>query len=328
MSNYPAWKKREIKNKWRNFLAIFITITLLFAILNGLVKSFSFKNYLSGSRWHDKSSFVAALGTSPPSVFIYQPEPKRMTVLLLPKEAYFATGASNEPLKRMSQVVTDRAGEDFTRMLTLAFGAYIENFAFFKEELIADQEDFQKLFANFASIATPVDLLSGNIDGNIEETNITRIDLIRLWWQLKGLSSQKLEIVDLAPFSEEIVLESKQKVLGVDEQSLHLKISKYLENSQLTEKSFKIEIENSSSLPLAGDLAAQFVTSVGLNVVEVNPPSGVVYDTKIVAQDQKDYVVRYLAKIFKCDIVGASKEANSDEIKIVLGRDFASRYFQ
>lgn len=335
MTNYPAWKKRDFREKWRNFLAVFITIVLFFAILNGLVKTFSLKKYLGQIKWDGRSSFVAGLGTWPPSVLVYRKDSPKIAILKLSRDSYFATGKTSEPLVRLGDVVNNKLSDDFTRILSIAFGTRVENYIFFEDQIFVTEESIQNLFKNFSSIRTPFEILGQGLDGNIEETNITRIDQIRLWWQLKGLSIEKLEINDLSGLAEEIVFANDQKVLGADEASLHLRITKYLENSKFLEKNYKVGIHNASGFPAAGELAAEFATSVGLNVVKVETTSGSEDKTRIVTDNREDFAAGYLANIFNCDIVGSpfgvsgeSIEAGSDEIVVIIGRDFASEYFR
>jgi len=335
MTRYPAlrqslgqvWKKREDKRKWKDILAIFIAVVLIFAIFNGFAKSFSIKKYLSKSNWDSKFSFVTILATKPPSVFVFQTDPQKIVSLKLDSERYLVTGNQNQPLVKFSTLLAEKSGEELSKVLSLAFSADIKNYAFFTEEQVLNKENLQTMFKKFASPVTPFLILTGRIDKNIAKTNITRIDMIKLWWQLKSLGINKLEMVDLSDLKEEVVTADNQKVLGIDQTSLHFQISKYLENPDIANKDFKVIIQNASGTGDTTSLASDFATSVGFDISKVEISENISDKTNIVTKKADLYPVRYLARVFNCDIVGSQNVPENTAI-IVLGRDFAANYFQ
>ena len=327
MTRYPAWKKREDKRKWKDILAIFIAVVLIFAIFNGFAKSFSIKKYLSKSNWDSKFSFVSFLGTEQPSIFVFQTDPKRMVFLKLDSDRYLATGSHDLPLVKFSNLIAEKSGEKLSRVVSLAFGADIENYVFLTKEQVLNKENLQTMFKKFASPATPFLILTGRTYENIENTNVTRIDMFKLWWQLKSLGMDKLELVDLSDLKEEIVTADNQKVLGIDQTSLHFQISKYLENPDIANKDFKVIIQNASGLGDTTSLASDFVTSVGFDISKVEISEDLSDKTKIITKKADLYPVRYLERVFNCDIVGSQNIAENTAI-VVLGRDFAANYFR
>jgi len=337
MTRYPVsrhstrhgWEKREVQKKWRSLLAVFITVVLFLAVANGLIKSFSLKKNLGSSSWSGKSSFVIALAADPASVFIFQKDSKRMVLLTLNNENYLPTGNQDQPIAKTSSIVEEKDGRRLERVLSLAFRSNIENYLIFKTSQKIDRETAQKLFKNFASLTTPLTLLIGGQDKIIMSTNITRIDLFRLWWQIKGFSVNSLDLVDLGQATEELIQKNNQKVLVVDEVFLHREISKYLEDLDLRKENLKVEIDNASDYSTAASLASDFVTSVGGSVISVETSDVKVDKTYILTSQNKKYTSRYLAKIFKCDIKSTPEskdEDTQDKIRVVLGQDFAARY--
>jgi len=328
MTNYPAWKKRQVQAKGRSLLALFITLTLILALFNGLIKSFSLGKYFGKSRWDSKSSFVTALSTTPISLVIVQKDPKRIIFLTLDEETYLTTGDPNEPIVKVSSIVDKDKGAQLSKILTFAFRANIENFVTFNKEQKIDKEKAKKWFKDYASITTPFSILTGNLNREVKNTNITRIDLLKLWWQVKGFSINNLDLVDLRQFREEMLSWNNQKVLGVDDVVLKQLIAKYLENLKVREENFKIKISNSSEIAGAGRLAADFVSSVGGNVVEINTSPGTLDKTFLETKDKSSYTARYLANIFNCGINGAPGKGEGADITLVIGQDFILKYFE
>ena len=307
-------------------MAVFILIVLVFAIANGIVKSFSLKNFFDKSAWDGKSPFVSTLETSPPSIFVFQKDPKRLAVFKLDENAYLVT-VQKEGLQKTGDIFEKENGEQVARVLSLNFGTDIENFVLFSSKVTAEKQSFDNLFKTFASFVTPFKIIGGAYGSGIENTNITRIDLLKLWWQLKGVSAEKLELVELSPFKEEIIARDNKKVLGVEEESIRLKISKYLENRYLDQEKANVEIVNGSKVPGALQLAADFASSAGFSVIEAEETSQISEKTQIVAKDRNSYNASYFASIFDCDIVSEQNGQGAD-ITVVIGRDFASNYFE
>lgn len=327
MTRYPSWKKHALRRDGKNILAVFILIVLVFAITNGIAKSFSLKKYFSKSEWDSKSPFVSIFSTSPPSIFIFNKDSKRLAFFKLDENAYFATGGKDR-LKRTAQIFLDEDGDKITRVTSLNLGIDVEKYVTMKEKVPAEMESIKNLFTNFASFTAPIKIIGGLYDKKIEDTNITRIDLLKLWWQLKGVSVDKLELVELAGYREEIITDDNTKVLGVEEESIRLLMSKYLENRYLEQEKVNVEIVNGSKIPDALQLAADFAASSGFNVTGVEQSSELSEVTRIITRDKNSYSVSYLASIFDCDIVFQPDEAGESDIIVVIGRDFASNYFE
>lgn len=334
MTDYPAvrrgtssWKKHENKRKWQSFLAVFITLLLTFAILNGFLKGFSLKKYVSNGKWNGNSSFVTLISTSPPSVLVYQKDQERLAVFGLSEETYLANGREGKPLVKVGELASSRSWEDFARVSSIAFGASINNFIDVKGDEELTGENVAKFVKNFASPLTPVLILLGQSVPNFENTNIVRIDLIRLWWQLKDISIDRIEIADLSLAHEEILGAGRLKVLGVDEASMHTKISPYLENRGLSEQA-TVEVKNSSGNSAAGELARDFVDSIGFEIASFETSSEIAQETKI-ESTHKNEATNYLKNVFEGELIDGPKlPDDSGKITIVVGRDFALRYFQ
>ena len=148
MTKYPAWQRRQFQKQWGNILAIFISIALIFAILNGLIKTFSLKKYLGESKWDSKSSFVMALGTNPAAVVVYQTEPKRIVIFKLGEDKYYFTGKQQNPLQKLSKAVNENNGQELTKILSLAFRADIKYYLFLKNNDSLNKENINQMFKN------------------------------------------------------------------------------------------------------------------------------------------------------------------------------------
>jgi hypothetical protein len=302
-----AWKKQQTRSKWKNIIAILIWVTLMFAIVNGLAKGFSIKSDISGSKWDSKSSIPIAINTRDPTLFIYQPQLKNLAVFTISGDTLYETGDYSNPLKALSTVV-ENSGEDLVKTI--------------------NNDSAEKMFFNFASILTPVKLITTGWGENFEKTNITRIDAFKLWWQVKGLSVNNIVYADLSKYQEEIITGDNNKVLGADTASLNKIASKYFENLKVLEENISVKIGNASGQNSAATLAASFIASEGGSVVSVEKTENTRAQTLIVTDDVNSYTAKHLVKIFDCDINEAKTSDNNGEITLIIGTDFTSRYYE
>lgn len=329
MTRYTVHKKRESGNKSKTVFAVLIVVVLVFTILVGLVKSISLPSTALEPKlkWDSKSSFAVALDTIPPSVFVYQREPKRITFLALDPKMYFVTGNPKTPIVQIGGAVSGENGFEIARVMSLSFGAPITNYITFNKQENLDNKGAQKMFGDFASLGTPLVVMTRGRPGFVKSTNITRLDAFRLWWQIKGLSVASANVSDLSHLSEEVVTGNGHKVLGADTTSLNRKIHEFLENSNFVKEGFNISILNESGNRYATTVASDFIQAVGGNVVG-EKEGGTRDNSQIITRNKGAYIPSYLAKMFGCDITEAQNSGSDNGITVVLGRDFASKYFK
>lgn len=326
------WRREKAERQGKSLLALVVVVILVFAAANGLLKSISFKNSIQNSKWDGKAPFVSALGSSPASLFIYNPDTKNIVFAKFSDDLYFASGESEEPLTKLGEVIKSREGDKFSKVLSLNIGSKIENYILPKEGMKIDEVGTQEFFKDFASIGKPLSILAGGAFKSMD-TNIERFDALRLWWQIKGLRLNQLKIADFSGVSEEVINNNDSKVLGVDTETMQFEIRRLLESRALKESGLGVKIINSSGSADAGVLAASFITSSGLEVLSSDRAETIEGETKLIASDTSGYAQEYLAELFDCDIVTAQKsdfaeEGSEKEITLFLGRDFADFYFK
>ena len=261
MTRYPAWKKHQIRDSWKSLISIFLTITLLFAVFNGLSKGFWLKDKIKSGKWDGRGPIALIIEGKSPAVFVYQKDSKRLVSLALDADASYETGREEKPFVKLS--ARNDAGDSLVSSVSKILGANITSYATLKNKIVVDELKSQNLFKKFASIWTPLLLLTVGVRDDIQETNITRYDAFKLWWQLKTLGTKDIAFKDLSGFSEEIIALDGQKVLGADSESLNKEVGKYLEDFQLVSENYDISIENQSGKTQAAKLATNFIKSVG-----------------------------------------------------------------
>ncbi|MDO8486825.1 MAG: LytR C-terminal domain-containing protein [Candidatus Curtissbacteria bacterium] len=332
-SKRPVWAKREVflrkmetARRWRGFLAIFICVFLGFFIINGAMRAISLKKYVSDSRWDEAMPFAAAISTTPPSVLVFNKGIGEIVVLKVPDELNVPTGDATSPSIKVSDINTGKGGE-MNKVLTRVLGLDIQNYAVLKDKKDIDQATLEEAYRNFSSFSTLAAVVTvGKIPG-IKSTNITRIDLLRLWWQVKLSGIKSPKIIDLGQFLGSTLGPGGTQIEGLDSELLHQTINKYFEIKNLADQNIKLEVKNSSGAAGIGQLAGEIATSAGFNVTRVGTGEVKTAGCRIVAGSKNLRAVSYLANIFKCDIVAPPSDAQGAPIMLDLGSDFAKSLF-
>lgn len=308
MKDYPAWKNSEKKRNWRTTVAIFIAVFLMLASIKGFVKFGLASKNVAKSNWDSISSFVVGIGDHASSLFIFQKDPKRAVILTLGKNG-----------------LRDIGDEQAIKQLSVSFGAPVENYIKFKNDSLEKVSDIKKYYENFTSWLTPVSILMTGWHGNNLDTNISRIDAIRLWWQIKSIGVNNVKFDDLSNLGQ-TNFENNNKVLAANTSDLNREISKYLENSKIVKDDLQINIVNSSSQYATSILASNFIYSVGGRVGTISGNIEEISRCNIVGASSS-YTLKYLAKLFDCDIKEPSQTASEGQITLILGNEFAKKYF-
>ncbi len=310
MAGNPAYKKSENKRRWRAKIAIFIIVFLVAVSLKGFLKADISGKISERSKWDNVSSFTVGMGNSASSLFIFQKDPKRAIVLSVGKNS----GVSE-------------SGGVMLKKMSLAFGAPVENYLNFKNDTSFYIDNISKTYSKFTSWTTPIKIMTTGWGGNDLSTNISRIDALRLWWQLKGIGVNSLISTDLSAIGESSKSLENKKVLSLNTQEYNRSIIKYIENLKIVNEDYQINMVNASGEFAVSRLANSFITSLGGRVTSITGDSNLIQKC-ILMTDRKSYTANNLAKIFDCDIKDASQSADSGQITIILGNEFARRYFE
>ena len=158
----------------------------------------------------------------------------------------------------------------------------------------------------------------------------------------KALEFQKKNGAEKKPIGEFLVekgfVSSKDiaKALGIQ---FNLPIIE-LENINIEKEGQNISILNESGNQYSATVASDFVQAVGGNVVSEKQGDKTSENSQIITANRSAYTPSYLAKMFGCDIrelvsseleITQAQNNGSDSdngITIVLGRDFANKYFK
>lgn len=320
-----GWRRRQVAAKWRSIVSIFITLVLVLAVFNGILRSISISDYF-GRATIAGGTIVAAVNSSPGSLLIFQDDLKRLVLARFDDNLYFATGDFQRPTKRMLDIFNLEDGGRMRNAVSATVKIPVGHYLNVRDrEVFSTEVGFFKFFKNMASVATPLSILTrGELPG-VEQTNLTRSDMFSLWWQAKSLGINDIVFVDTSEITTEVVLPGGEKVLGIDSQGVARKLASFVEDREILAQQSLVSVKNASGVVGAGQLAADLMLPVGVKVVRVEVADTPQEKSQILVAGGESYTARYLAKILECDIKTQPTVADG-EIVVVVGADFVLRY--
>ena len=285
------------KKSWKLFIAVFLLVIFLFAASNGIVKAREWTGD-SQSRWDGVSSFVFALNDDEDYIAVFQKDPRRFVAFRL--GSVFGEGASP------SEII---------KSLSIGSGVVIKNYL-----AGSGHGNLLEQFEEFKSYTTPVKIIFGAYDN--ADTNIARLDALRLWWQVKGLRVNDTNVVDIR---DNYAGNTNSKVMGTNSFAVGREVRPYVENIKILSEDIEIRIVNSSGDVAAGNVLESFITNIGGRVITINGNTEVLNDCQVIGA--RTYTRDYLAKTFSCDINDqAFGEDNGQILTVVIGQEFRESY--
>jgi len=324
MTDYPAQKHRtgsrlrkSSGRKFSGIIAVFIFAVLLFVILGGFLKTVVPSRVSTTGGWNGQTSLAIAVNSDPPAIVIYAKEASKLGVFSLQQDLKYATGNANDPIKPVNSLFLG-PGAKTEAVLSNLGGVNVSKFVYFKNPPKLEKDQVYEMFKQFASLKTPISIVFTKSDFS---SDLSKMELLRLWWEIKGLTLSQIDFKNVNNFAEEIIGAGGKKFNGIDRESINHEMIKYFDSSVRGD----IEIVNNSGEAGAGLLATYMLGAYGWNVVNVSLSQNVEPQCRIMDSDGgRD--VELLAGIFGCNIIREQNASFGNPV-IMLGSNFAKRYF-
>ncbi len=166
--------------------------------------------------------------------------------------------------------------------------------------------DGEIVYSNGDKIGTNTDFGKAIINYNSISTNLTIIDLIRLWLVVKTIPASN---------QKEIVFDSQESDLVLDKMSYSL-----LSDYSVIKEKLSIQIVNGTDISGLGTRLARFITNMGGNVVEVSTSDNSISKSQITSIEGMSYTASKLSKVLNFPLEKNKKGGVSD-IVIIIGKD-------
>ena len=318
---HPAWRRKRAERKWREVLAVFVVLVLVVVIVGGLLKTVRLpKDESSG--WDGELGLAIAINSTPGTVVVYGKTPPKIGVFRADGDLWFATGDASRPVSSVDGIF-ELPGENAVGVLANLTGVNVSKFVYFKTRPDFLGNGAYKFFVDFASIKSPLLILFGRTD-LLASTNMTRVELLTLWWKVKGISVKQVQVKSFSDFADEIIGPGNMKFKSLDRESVWREFLSYFDG--LGTKKGDIEIVNDSGVSGAGKLASSIVSAYGFSVTGVSTSDNIGETCRLTVFARASDASK-LAKALGCDIVLRQDLSQSARIIMFLGREFSQKYF-
>jgi len=318
----PRWKQEQKERKSRKsrlWVRWFLLLAVLL-LLGGLtVKIF---RIVQSSGWDGKERATFAVVNDGVGLVSFSPKDKELVLLLIPNGTqielthgygFYRIEAITrlEEIEKRKDLLQESLGENFG----IAVNGWMKS-AVGERGLAFSQSEI-------------LDELVSQIEGR-GETNLSFWDLVRLWWQIRGVRSDKIHSFDLGQMDilKESRLADQEMIFTIDRDLFDTRVGKFFLEPRFKTDGLTIEVLNGTSYPGLANQAARIVTNLGGEVVWVGD-SGV-KSSKSKVQSQKDkrnlYPVKKLIQIFGG--FWEEKEEGRADITLILGEDYLQKLNQ
>jgi len=314
--------KKIKKKKNKAWLILFLIFLFLFSL-----SFFVFKIYhsLAKSLWDGQNQFNVVINSQPVNLVSFNPLEEKINLLLIPNGTFIETIHGYGPYRIESVYKLGELKGNGSELLT---GSLQDSFGLTVDGLLkgADNEWQKNGLKN--------NLLNQffNSFAHDKKTNLSRWDLLRLWWRIKMIREDKITLIDLSEtsVSQEVDLPDGTKAMKVDTERLDRIISQFFADEKIKKEDLTIAVLNKTEKIGLANKAAKLISNIGGRVVNIG--------VQIPDTDKKDgcelksekkyknsYTVKKLSKIFNCQWVGESDDKQRSMVVILLGNDYWSR---
>ena len=285
----------------RNPVAIFPILFLLIFVFLGIKGFLLYKE----SKFDKFDRFNIVLAASPLTLVSVDSAGKTITEIVFPKDLYIPE-------------------------LAFGYGGYKSSSIYNVGEL--DKRGGETVMATVSDyLGIPADDYIYTSSVNIRDiltakSSLNLFDRIRFALIFFQTRSDKIKVIDLAKYSEPLVLSDGSTALSLDKEILDERLRDNFAESRIRQENFRLEIFNSTKIVGLANRAGRVLTNIGVNVVSVNSSEISEEACRIKATDKikNSITVRRVADIFSCQIEDLT-EGGRAEIEMIIGKSYAKK---
>lgn len=274
---------------------VFFSLFFIFLIFLGGM-SYKISGLLRRSVWGGQNQlnlvFDPAITGQPVLVAFFNPNEKSLNILSIPTGTLIEAVGGYGPYRVESLFglgeLDGRGGEVLTTSLQEYLGVPIDAYASMqsaKRKVQSAKEAKDSILGVFSSFLK-----------NEGKTNLTKWDLVRLWWKTNNIPEDKIKIVDLA--------EQPINGLAVDE--------------KIRQEDLAIAVLNATDQPGLATKRARLVENIGGRVIGIGDKENEKCQIRSEKKFKNSYTVKRLSKIFNCDWGGENLEGQRAEVVLII----------
>lgn len=334
-----AFKRRKrrliLKRRW--WWAVWALSFLLVLVVLGRITTVFGSLDKKGYHWDGQSTINLVVKSELTEVVSFNPTFSTVTVLKLPDDLYldipgdfgkwplrsiYGVGESEYPPRGMNLL---------TQTLRSVFAVPIDGYLKSKLNLpsLSAHQLLEKVRGNLPSGL----ILLGRID-----TDLSTLELLRLFWGLGGVRADKVMVLDLgkSQITRSILLGDGSRALGLDQTASDQLLMSRFKDLRLEQEGLSVAVLNSTTEVGLADQAARMITNMGGRVVvagnfEVKLVKSVVWGKESYTKERLSSIFapfclreNFLSKLIKqspCRVDSQGATFERADVVVVVGED-------
>lgn len=319
-------RKIDFKSIFRRILVVILILAIAFAGIK----------FVTAGIWDGNRRFTIVVDGDPVIVFSIEPVTRQATVLTIPTQTILDVpyGYSSYPAGKvfnLGNLDKNRGGGKLlSRALENTFGVVVEGFVGSRSENKFSFQnlqfiDFKKTYFTLTSLLSSLIKFSGESKNIV--TDLSYIDILRLWNSVRMLRSDQITVFDLnqAEVLSEEKLPDQTTVFKINKDLLDEYLSSKFQDKYVRLQNVSVEIINASEREKVAGQFSRILQHLGANVVAKSTAAEKAnFNCQIEVSAKKiisSIIVERLIKFYRCGVL-EGKEIGVADIKVILGKEF------
>jgi len=308
--------KKKKKRKW---LGLIFFLILMGFLIFGFIKIF---RSINRSLWDGKNQFNLVINSQPVMIVSLDCPEKKINILSVPDGTFVESIHGYGPYRVESLYklgeMKDQGGYLLTGSLQEYFGLNLDGY------LTGDQYQPEKIKIKNFLLNQSFNSLRGQ-----GKTNLTRWDLLRIWWQVKKTREDKIIFIDLAQtsVSQKVDLADGSQAMKIDPERLSRIINQFFIDEGLEKEDLSVAVLNKTEHSGLANNASKIINNIGGRVVQINnlqdkTAGSSSCQIKSEKKYKETYTVKKLSQIFNCQWSESGEDDQRAEIILLVGDDY------
>ena len=159
-----------------------------------------------------------------------------------------------------------------------------------------------------------------------QKSNLDRLNLARIWWQIKKLRLSNITVVSLGQTeaSHEVKLADGSLAIKIDPQRIDQIVKRLFQDNRMANEDLTVAVLNATSHPGLANQGARLISNLGSRVVEIGDwnGGGSICQLRTKKSQRKTYSIRKIKNLFHCRYSGEDLAGHRADIVIILGENY------
>lgn len=320
-----TWRNQRQKKQKRRKKIIF-SLLLLFAGILFVLLIFKVWTSFRQSRWLGQGRISLVFSCNPLTIFSYQQikaddysYESTLSVVSIPEKTLIKTihGYGDYRIESLPKLEVLEKRNLISESLENTLSIPIEGFVNLGDCSLSGETEAKNIF------------LKGLLQSFFSNgrTNLSKWDLIRLFWSSRNLKVEQIKRLDLetAGITSLQTLPDGSQLLKISPEKMEAQAAEFFRDEVGRRESLAIEVLNATDYPGLGERAVRILSNLGLEVVRVGNESHQYKECLLLGSrlTAKTYTVRRLREIFNCTF--KEEELQRADLSLILGQDYFAK---